>query len=777
MERHSRGGDFYRPPPTSPRGHPKKKLRREGPPRWQDDTEWARRPRSVSPQADRFRGDDDARESKPLHLGGYLIESDLNIRGKSHMPPESETGSDNDPDSNSLGNLERTFVSTAQSIFAHVQNIKSIATNSGYSPTHPIPRAVLRIQEQLDRLNDVYDAIGDEVDRMVGELDQSAEREESLRKELDDCKTTNFKLTCGKKDLSEEVRDLKSAAAETEVELRRLKSDKEDREAEHARLEASVCELQEERRKTGAEKLWLEDTVRKRDLSFEKASADNRRMESLVKERDEEVEGLKSNNLGLQSLVQQREAEAEAARAESLRLQGLIRTKDAQIASLAAAPITPLSPRAPSGQFFYSAGPALTTAPRDHALPPRTSSPLPYIKQEAPDSTPPGVTQVPPVLPAEKSQALIQPLSHLGAGAADVLGRLFDIDQATPYDNPLLTRFLNHLGAAPEASSITITQSTTTQFWTLSDPWTTHSPPQPNLRGSLEEQFTHLCLLFPDPDPDFDSDYDDVHEDNNNDSDNENDNDTPNPFTVHLLTSLLTALTKADYSTSPRAAWAFLQAMSVPPPLLPRPPPVPASAFPSTSTPPPTTATQTALLRMMLAELCRALAAALQMTPGPMAAPLWWRQRQQQLDGIECQVSPVPRLAGLLRDVDRFVAADGGLRALRDGLGGCGDGFCSFPYSDGQSGEREKEVGLLHCGGGSSSFLMIDFGERSLRVVECRLAGMRPNAAEPRKLDLIVVREGHGENDGAVVEEELFRLAAAPRDVAAFWVKYAMGDD
>lgn len=767
MEKHSRSGDCHRPPPTSPRGHLKKKLRREAPPRWRDDTKWARRPPSVSP-SDRFRDDDDdARESKPHHLGGYLIESDLNIRGKSQVPPESETGSDNEPDSNSLGNLERTFISTAQSIFAHVQNIKSITTDSGYSPTHPIPRAVLRIQEQLDRLNDVYYAIGDEVDRMVGELDQSAAREESLRKELDDCKTTNFKLTCGKKDLSEEVRKLKSAAAETEVELRRLKSVKENREAEHARLEASLCELQEERRRTGAENLWLEDTVRKRDLSFEKASAENRKMQNLVKERDEEVEGLKSNNLGLQSLVQQREAEAEAARAENLRLQGLIHTKEAQMASLAATPVTPLSPRAPLGQFSSSAGPALPTAPQDHDLDPHASSPLPYIKQEAPDLTPPGVTQVPPALPPEQPQDLIQPLSHLVAGAADVLGRLFDIDQPTPCDNPLLTRFLNHLGAAPEASSIPITQPTATQSWTLSDPWTTHSPQQPNLRISLEEQFTHLCLLFPDPDPDLESDYDDVHDDN----------DTPNPFTFHLLTSLLTTLTKADYSTSPRAGWAFLQAMSAPPPLLSRPPPVSASASPSVAVP--ATATRTALLRMMLAELCRALAAAFQVLPGSTAAPLWWQQRHQlqQLDGAEGQVAPVPRLAGLLRDVDRSVAADGGLRALREGLAACGDGFCVFPYYGGEGGEREREVGLLHCGGGSSSFLMIDFGERSLRAVECRLAGMRPNAAEPRKLDLIVAREGDGGDGGAVEEEELFRLAAAPRDVAAFWVKYAMGDD
>ena len=60
--------------------------------------------------------------------------------------------------------------------------------------------------------------------------------------------------------------------------------------------------------------------------------------------------------------------------------------------------------------------------------------------------------------------------------------------------------------------------------------------------------------------------------------------------------------------------------------------------------------------------------------------------------------------------------------------------------------------------------------------MECRLAGMRPNAMDPRKLDIIVARGSNGGN-GAGKEEELFRLAAAPRDVAAFWVKYAMGDD
>ncbi|KAK3290507.1 uncharacterized protein B0H64DRAFT_436738 [Chaetomium fimeti] len=776
MEKHSRGGDFFRPPPTSPKGHPRKKLRREGPPRQREDNDWSRPPPSLSPPVAGFQDDDDgARESKPHHLGGYLIESDLRIRGKSHALPKSEEGYDSEPESNSLGNLERTFVSTARSIFALVQNIESVTTKSGYAPTHPISRAVARIQGQLDRLNDVYHAMGAEMESMGGELDQLAAREESLRKDLDNCKTTNFKLACSKKDLGEEVHSLKSAAAGTEVELRRLKRDLEDREAEQTRLEASLRELQEERRKTGAEKLWLEDTVRKRDVSIETAAADNRRMQNLVQEMEQEMEGLKSNNLGLQSLIQQREGEAEAAKAESLRLQDLIRSKEAHIASLAVVPpITPLSPLGPSGPFSSLAGPVLPMVPQGHTLPPRSNSPLPYIKQEAPDPTPPAAFTVPATTPAEQLEVPTQRVSHIGVGAADILSRLFAVDRPISCDNPVLSSFLSNLGAAPEASSIPITRSTT-EFWTLNDPWTTQPPPQRTLRGTLEEQFTHLCLLFPFPGttPTI------------NPADHPNNGTIPNPATFHLLTTLLTALTRADYSTAPRAAWAFLQTMSgfLPPFLLPS---------PTSSTSATATATRTALLSVMLAELCRALAAALQMPPSAVSAPLLWQQQQQQQQqqqgGDEGQARPLARLAGLLRDVDRS-GADGGLGGLADGLvAAAGDGFCVFSYgcgtpgsSGGKGGEVEvvgREVGLLHCGGGdggSGFFLMIDFAERSLRAVDCRLAGMRPNAAEPRKLDLIVARPDDGRDDGE--EEELFRLAAAPRDVAAFWVKYAMGDD
>lgn len=406
------------------------------------------------------------------------------------------------------------------------------------------------------------------------------------------------------------------------------------------------------------------------------------------------MEGLKSNNIGLQSLVQQREAEAEAAKAESLRLQGLVHAKEAQIASLAAAPITPLSPRASSGQFSCSAGPIPPTAPQEHTLS-REDSPLPFIKQEAPDLQllQPAAAQATPTVLAEQPESLAQQLSHLGAGAAYMLGRAFDIDHPPLCDNSLLTRSLSNLAAAPEGSSIPVAEPTTTKFWTLSNPWTTHPPPPPNTHQPPKEQFTHLCLLFPNPDPASDSNS------NHDDDDAATNDNTPNFFTFCLVTSLLTPLTKTDYATTSRhAAWAFLQAMSTP---VPASPPNPASSSSSSPSSSPTSP-QTALLRMMLGELCRVLAAAFQAVPAPApagaapgAAPMWW-QKQQGLggEGMQRQAQPLSQLGRLLRDVDR-VGEDGGMGALKEGLVAGGDGFCVFSCG-GFGGEGgAKEIGLL----------------------------------------------------------------------------------
>jgi hypothetical protein len=64
----------------------------------------------------------------------------------------------------------------------------------------------------------------------------------------------------------------------------------------------------------------------------------------------------------------------------------VVREKEAQLSSLAAVPITPLSPLAPLVPFSFPAGPGIQISQPEHLLP-RPGSPIPFIKQEAPDST------------------------------------------------------------------------------------------------------------------------------------------------------------------------------------------------------------------------------------------------------------------------------------------------------------------------------------------------------------------------------------------------------
>lgn len=849
-EKNYKGGDFVRPAPTSPRGHPKKKIRREGPPkgfRPRDEPEWSRPPPTLSPPADRF-GHETPPDSKPLQLGGYVIQHgppappEFKIRGRSLAPAKSEQGCDSDQEPASLGSLETAFVSVANSIFAHVQNIESFIANSGYPPSHPISRAAARIKAQLDRLSDVYQSMGAEVEGMVHELDQFAAREDELKRDLDGSRAANFKLSCANKDLADQVHDFKCTAAETELELRRIKRTSQDLEAKHERLEADHRELEEERRKAGAEKLWLEDTIRKQEAQMEKAADENRRLQVLVQEKEEEIEGLKSDSLGLQSLVHQRGVEAESARADSMRLQGLLRENEARISSLAALPITPVSPMVSLGSYF-SAGPVIP-----QLLPPRPMSPLPYIKQEVPDQTPEVAYRselsteqlhgrVQPLYQlAEQPQDATQQLHQLGAGAANILAKLFHADHPATH-NPALISFLTHLGAAPEPSSFinTTTGTTTHRPWHLLPPWTPTPTPTPILHSTLEEQFTHLCLLFPFPGTTTATAATVATTTTSKTT------EPTDPATFHLLTALLTSLIQADYSASPpHAARAFLHTMAA---LF---PPGFGGTAVNAATVANTTATRTGqaqhrereqgdaalgtttsktvLLTIMLCELCRVLEYTFPSFPSDSERGVVvggvGRRRWDVADFLGSGVlgvTPLGRLAAVSSEVpdgrEEEDEEEAGLGVLKERLAReCGDQFCVvrttavFPVGggDGQVASNEtsssspglgldgntpttpagaasesREIGLLHCGGDHGEFLMLDFEERGIRVVDCALAGMRPNAAEPRKLDLIVARAGTAAGqEGEDGEEEVlfWTAAAAPRDVAAFWVRYAMGD-
>lgn len=868
-EKNYKGGDFLnaRPAPTPPRGHPKKKARREGPPkgfRPREDAEWTRPPPSPSPPTEHFAKETSS-DSKPLQLGGYVIQHgppaapEFKIRGRSLAAPKSEEGCDSDQEPASPGNLETAFATVANNIFAHVQNIEAVILDSGYTPSHPISRAAARIKAQLNRLGDVYHSMGTEVEGMVHELDQFAAREDQLKRELDDSRAANFKLSCANKDLADQVHDFQCTAAETELELRRLKRTSQDLEAKHERLEADHRGLEEERKKMGAEKLWLEDTVRKQGGELENAADENRRLQGIVQKRDEEIEGLKSDSLGLQTLVHQRGVEAEGARAEVMRLQSLLHENEARLSSLAALPTTPLSPMISLGSYF-SGGAVIP-----QLLPPRPVSPLPYIKQEAPEQTPPEVPffSEPPAeqlqdqgqplyQPAAQPQDATQLLHQLGTGTANILAKLFHINHPVAH-TPVLITFLTRLGAAPDSplSSNNPVRTTSRRPWHLQPPWLPTPSQAPIIHPTLEEQFTHLCLLFP---------FLSITTTVATTSTTNPTTDPTDPTTFSCLLALLTNLTKADHSASPHAAEAFLQTVAALfPPRFCR----TAGDAPTTTTVPAATATaataamaqmqhhsgkgqrdtalrttRTVLLAVMLCELCRVLDCAFSSrsnSDGGTVVGGGGRGRQWDVaDFLGPEVWGFGVGPGGMTPLRRFAAAlsewngmncdgrshDGetGGEGLKERMAReCGDQFCLVrttavappdrpdgeqPAADGSSSSsspnpridtdtataattdsgaapREAtEIGLLHCGPDGGEFLMLDFEARGIRVVDCALAGMRPNAAEPRKLDLIVARAGdaaarEGRTEG---EELLWTAAAAPRDMAAFWVRYAMGD-
>ena len=799
MEKHNTGGGFSRPPPTSPRGHRQKKPRREGPsrPHDDDDARWPRLPlppRSSSGSAESPDG------FKPLHLGDYVVQQgppttpEFKIRGTSLAAGKAEAEQcGGEPESTSFRGLMSSLNSAADSMFAQVQNIESVVGR--WSPTHPIPRAAAGITAQLERLGNVAEAMSAEAEAMAHGLDRSAARQDELERELDDSRGANFKLSCAERDLAEQVHVFKSAAVEAEAELRRLKREVADLGVKHKGIEMDHHRLQEERRKTETAMLRLEDTIRQQEGEIKKAGVEKRKLQTLVQEKDDEVEGLKLGNRLLQNLIQQRVAEAEGASVKNSQLWALLHEKEAQISTLTAGPITPLSSFAPLAGS-HSPGPVLPQPPT-----PCPGSPLPYIKQEPPDHTPSGVYPREPAL-AEQPQDPTQQLRHLGTGAATILSQLFHITQPNTASNTAaLSNFLSHLGAAPEdapdprPTTYRPSGGGPDKPWHLQPPWLPIHTAPPTLPPTLEAQFAHLCLLFPFSLPGTLTPTD--------------------PETFSLLAALLASLVRADHAAAPRAGWAFWNAMEA----------LTLGAEEQQRQRQQGQRqeregvsggggrgsegqgggggqeTRTLLLTVMLGVLCRRLeegfAASLllsyqgqgQHAPGARARRRWDLAAFLGSElGAAVGEGPIGGLGAALWG-GRVGGAAGAVIVCKM-LGGCGDRFCFVETTgvgdrgdDGSSGEvaatssyggGEWGMGLLHCGGESGEFLMVDFQERAIRVVDCRLARMRPNAAEPRKLDLIVAREGVG--TAGREEEELFRVTAAPRDVAAFWVRYAMGD-
>ncbi|KAK3306372.1 uncharacterized protein B0T15DRAFT_552133 [Chaetomium strumarium] len=859
IEKGAKGSGWSRPPPTSPKGHPKKKARREGaPPRTRD---WprdggepsfsrlppiSRPPPPPPPVVEYSKGEEEEeeeeeqpRDSKPLQLGGYAVKKgpsaspELKIRGRSVTVWD---------------RIDRDFALAGNRIFAHIDDLQCFARDSSYPGDHPIPLATSRVRTQMHELVSVYRGMTVEVDDVLYALQQATAREYGLRRELEEARAANIKLTCVKEELNEQASGLKSVAEATEARFCQLKRQFEDLEARHEKLETKSRELQQECEKATAEKLELKDSLRTKDeemqvaqaehrrlrslleqrgAEFEglksgvgilrgsflergeeigKQKAENSRLQSLVRERDAEVEGLKSHISGLERSVLERDAEIGKQKAENMRLENLVRAKESQLALLPTLPITPQSPMVPA--LSAPSTVLIDQASSQHVFPTTPDSLPAFIKPEPPDPT---STSPPPNMPQESTpiqqiqqiQDPVQQLHMLSTGITNLLSRMFHIDYEVTC-NDVLIGFLSRLGGTPAGFSINITQAA--GFWELKDSWEPCAITPRVLPSSLEEHFILLSLLFP-----FPGDQPSLmqHE---------------SASTFSLLASLLSSLIKADYSASPRAGLTFLQAMSAY---------HPQHSTAAAQEPLPT---RTALLAIVFCELCRALEHTY-WPNGPCPKRNW---NIGSILGVEAQDAaeklPIGWLAAALRDTNitgtSGSSSGGGVnnrvemvkeRLKAGGPGGGVDRFCVFsmpvpstasgeptsaltqqqhlhlhqshrldvndpaPTLEGttRTGRREnssgKDMGLLHCGDSSCSFLVLDFGERSLRLVDCRLAWMRPNEAEPRKLDLVVSRSvavaaaAAGEQQQAG-EELMMRIEAAPRGVAASWLKYALED-
>ena len=792
MEGNTKGDDFYRP--TAPaKGHLKRSARQEG---WpgstgsRDDRQFFISPPPQSSSLkrsydeydkhDKYDGEDES-VSKPPYLGGYRVQRTHSASpGPEHKirgigPPKTE-GYDEEFYAAPFSNFQKVFQPAMANILAQAENINQGMIKAHLTSTHPGYRFTAKIKSQLDRLTDVYSPMVAEVEGMEVALKDFASREDELNRDLADAKSTAFELSCAREELSrfasreeglkrnlEECKEnaFKLECANKELSEyasreKALKRDLNDLKAVHYKLtqtKKKLVELASREGRLGRDLSDAQETIHNltetikelngRVEGFKATAAEtetelhqlrcevenldtkHRHLESSHQELQSERVIMLAEKLYLERAVRERDADVENSASENLRLQTLVQEREAELEKTKIDVLRlqgfirdreeelEALPITPLSPLapFSARGAPMHFPLHTRHTVPPSSDPPAPYIKQEVPDQTPSTVGITPSTPVEQPQDPAQQLSQLEAGLVDILGKAFHISRPDGYNDAIVS-FISRLGAAPEPSQINVIQSTS--FWQVQNSWTTNPATRTELRPTLEERFAHLLLLFPPQ------------------------NITP----AQTLTAfdILTSLITADHSLSPRAGLAFLQTMST------------YHLPTTTSTPEEPLTTTTTLLSILLCELCRALQHTF--PSGPPTRP-WTISGILGPEAHDTVAKlPLGRLAAALAESDRSETT---LKARL--TASCGDKFCSFAQPDGGG-----EMGLLYCDEGR--FLMVDFEGRGLRMVECGLADMERNAGERRKWDLSVVG-GEG--------EVLFRLEAAPGEVAAFWVQWVYG--
>ncbi|KAK3369566.1 hypothetical protein B0T24DRAFT_681568 [Lasiosphaeria ovina] len=353
---------------------------------------------------------------------------------------------------------------------------------------------------------------------------------------------------------------------------------------------------------------------------------------------------------------------------------------------------------------------------------PVSAAPRALIEHEASDSLPQSLSLSVP--PAHTTPVVADAGDHhthykydqLGFSVTSFLSKFLKIELA--YDqssdgrrlNSVVTEFMFNLGAFADTADVAV--SPVEGFWKLRLPWTSKPVIGMTPRPSIEERFVQLCLLIP-------------HLKSRSQGE-----------IWYKTVILINSLMKADHASAPRAGMAFLATMTS------------TNMVAEVQN----LDIQNAALAIALCELCRFL----QETFTEFPQAVW---DIGNILGSEVQGSvtatPIGRLSACLANLHRSNTL-----ALRRQLATtCGDKFC-FISMDRQSGDK-LEYGFLSCDD-NETFLLLDFGKRSIRFVDRNFAYALHH--EDQKKHLLIKR-----SDGEI----LLDIDDAAQDVRIFWVKYA----
>jgi len=704
---------------------------------WVDDLVRAAEKDSRAPKAGKFAVDPSRQVRRVMHLAKHC--QMLNNRFKQSDARDGSLQDDNEAlqsNNRALQSDNKVFQSDNKALqskndvhWREIQSLKFRAQTRGTGEGMSRGTRVENPENQIKSLNTKLTRLVQSNSALAGEMEERRgaylKEADELRathdKKIKELKTTHQGLATVKDGLCEQVEKLTSVAAEKDREkaelLRNVETLRETNQGLTKEVERLTVAAAEKNTKM-SELLCNAETLRSRNQELESDFDDLRgQFEKYLGEltnQKREFQELQGKHEVL--VVRERE------------LGDSLRVKDEEIETLKQQP------------GLLDEGNNGYPCPDSPLL--GSGLPSPYIKSEGPNSEPhssAGPEDLPDIMPDIVMGYAVQPeqvaaldlasedyarlYTQLGCGVTKLFHSLFGMSlisepiSHTGQPDDVVVRYVAALGGLAK-SPPRITKSITSSFWTMQEPWIKTTMIGLTPRSDVEERFMQLCFLIS--------------------SIRKQDDDRSLPSVTDIVTSFL----GADYSESPLAAAAFLETMAS------LPLPTSGGIFKA----------REVAVAIIICELCCRLEDVLPDVPrriwtvGSILGPT--------VQAI-AEMHPIGKLASAISNHDRLSTKS----IVHELVVNCGEQFCFASTSAAREG-HEDEIGLLYCGEGQGSFLMIDFGSRSFRLVECQLANWKPNPIEPRKLDLIVEKQG----------QELFRFPAAPMKISSFWLGYVMVD-